>query len=28
MNSHALKVLEYEQVRALLLEQISTDLGR
>jgi DNA mismatch repair protein MutS2 len=28
MNTHALKVLEYEQVRALLLEQISTDLGR
>jgi DNA mismatch repair protein MutS2 len=28
MNTHSLKVLEYEQVRALLLEQISTDLGR
>src|SRR5712692_3847355 len=28
MNSHALKVLEYEQIRTLLLEQISTDLGR
>src|SRR5947209_9988043 len=28
MNSHSLRVLEYEQVRALLAEQISTDLGR
>src|SRR5712691_4151915 len=28
MNPHTLKVLEYEQVRALLLEQINTDLGR
>src|SRR5258708_39621024 len=28
MNAHALKVLEYEQVRTLLAEQISTDLGR
>jgi DNA mismatch repair protein MutS2 len=28
MNPHALKVLEYEQVRALLAEHISTDLGR
>src|SRR5436190_23419575 len=28
MNSHTLKVLEYEQIRTLLAEQISTDLGR
>src|SRR5947209_20565001 len=28
MNAHTLKVLEYEQVRALLAEHISTDLGR
>jgi DNA mismatch repair protein MutS2 len=28
MNSHSLRVLEYEQVRELLVEQISTDLGR
>jgi DNA mismatch repair protein MutS2 len=28
MNAHTLKVLEYEQVRELLAEQISTDLGR
>src|SRR6266566_8205777 len=28
MNAHALKVLEYEQIRALLAEQISTDLRR
>jgi DNA mismatch repair protein MutS2 len=28
MSPHTLKVLEYEQVRALLLEQINTDLGR
>jgi DNA mismatch repair protein MutS2 len=28
MNPHTLRVLEYEQVRALLAEQISTDLGR
>src|SRR5713226_5103724 len=28
MNAHALRVLEYEQVRELLREQISTDLGR
>ncbi len=28
MNDHALRVLEYERVREMLLEQISTDLGR
>src|SRR4051812_15611884 len=28
MNGHTLKVLEYEQVRELLAEHISTDLGR
>src|SRR6478609_5957681 len=28
MTEHALRVLEYEQVRHLLAEQISTDLGR
>src|SRR6266540_3301148 len=28
MNAHTLKVLEYEQVRELLAEHISTDLGR
>ena len=28
MNAHSLRVLEYEQIRALLAEQISTDLGR
>src|SRR6058998_1672812 len=28
MNAHALRVLEYEQVRDLLSEHISTDLGR
>src|SRR5688500_11601666 len=27
MNAHTLRVLEYEQVRLLLAEQISTDLG-
>src|SRR5438128_2520054 len=28
MNAHSLRVLEFEQVRELLAEQISTDLGR